>query len=298
MRTKEMAVLETLAEYKLMTITQLHIHCFSSIQMAGRIIRDLAKQKLIEVSPRAFGKSTGRPKNVYYLNANSIKLLKDAGYLNKTISTSHFTEINQRCLEHQLLANWTRILLNQIETRQPDLKVDFLSPVSHHDSYKIPIETQELASALIPDGIFAMTSAAQKMTLLFFLEIDMGTETLSSRDPRILDIKSKILGYQHIFRSGLYKKYEGQFQASLNGFRTLFIADTAIRFEQLCRLIRSLKSTGFIWLTDKGSMFDNGISDKIWIMGGDTEKGRYSILGPTLTFKNPFSAVECPSIKQ
>jgi hypothetical protein len=46
-------------------------------------------------------------------------------------------------------------------------------------------------------------------------------------------------------------------------------------------------SSGFIWLTDQESMFNNGISDKIWIMGGDTEKGSYSILGPTLTFKNP-----------
>jgi len=287
MRTKEMAVLETLAEYKLMTLIQLHIRCFSSIQMAGRIIRDLAQQKLIDVSPRAFGQSTGRPENVYSLNANSIKLLKDAGYLDKDISTSHFAEIKQRCLEHQLLANWTRIHLNQIAIKQPDLKVDYLSPVSHYDSCKIPIETQELASALIPDGVFAITSAAQKKTLLFFLEIDMGTETLFSRDPEILDIKSKILSYQYIYRSSLYKKYESQFQATLNGFRTLFIADTAIRFEQLCRLIRSVRSTAFIWLTDQESMFNNGISDKIWIMGGDTEKGSYSILGPTLTFKNP-----------
>lgn len=293
-----MAILETLAEFKMMTMTQLHIHCFSSKQMAGRIIRDLVQQRFVEVSPRAFGKFTGRPENVYSLNANSIKLLKDAGYLNKNIPTSQFTEINQRCLEHQLLVNWTRIFLLQIERQQPDLKVNYLSPVGNYHSYQIPIEVHELASALIPDGIFSITSVAQKKTLLFFLEIDMGTETLSSPDPRILDIKTKILSYQHIFRTGLYKRYESQSQATINGFRTLFIADTAIRFKQLCRLIESVKSTDFIWLIDQGSMFDNGIADKIWIKGGDTEKGRYSILGPTLTFRAPFQQANNPPEKQ
>jgi hypothetical protein len=298
MQTKEMAILETLAEYKLMSMTQLHIHCFSSKQMAGRTIRDLVQQRLIEVSPRAFGKSTGRPENIYSLNANSIKLLKDAGYLNKSFPTSHLTALSQRCLEHQLLVNWTRIFLHQIERQQPDLKVNYLSPVSNRDSYQIPTEVHELASALIPDGIFSITSVAQKKTLLFFLEIDMGTETLSSLDPRIPDIKTKILSYQHIFRTSLYKRYESQFQATLNGFRTLFIADTAIRFEQLCRLIKSVKSTDFIWLTDQGSIFDSGISDRIWIKGGDTEKGRYSILGPTLTFRAPFHLADNPLKKQ
>jgi hypothetical protein len=47
-----------------------------------------------------------------------------------------------------------------------------------------------------------------------------------------------------------------------------------------------MKLTGFIWLTDEDSILANGISDIILFKGGDAGVGPFSIIGPTLTFKN------------
>jgi hypothetical protein len=91
--------------------------------------------------------------------------------------------------------------LAQIEIKLPDLKVDFLPPIINHDSFQILIEDLGTATAFIPDGIFSLTCASQRKALLFFLEVDMGIETLSSRNQKNNDVQSKILSYQHIFRT-------------------------------------------------------------------------------------------------
>jgi hypothetical protein len=93
MRTNKMAVLETLAEYEVLTLAQLSILCFSSKRMAGRVIRELSQQGLLGIWPRALGKSAGRPENIYSLNAKSNRLLVDFGYLDQSLSISGFSEI-------------------------------------------------------------------------------------------------------------------------------------------------------------------------------------------------------------
>ena len=139
MRTKEMVVLEKLAEYEILTLAQLSVLCFSSKKMAGRGIRELSQKGLLGIRPRAFGKSAGRPENIYSLNAESIRLLTDSGNLDKNLSVNRLTDIGRNHVEHQLLVNWTRILMTQMEIKLPELKVDFLAPNFNHDSYQISI---------------------------------------------------------------------------------------------------------------------------------------------------------------
>ena len=127
----------------------------------------------------------------------------------------------------------------------------------------------------------------EKKTLLFYLEADMGTETLAStsRDPK--DIRQKILNYQTLFRSRLYKRYEAVFKSKLNGFRLLFLVNSEPRLISLCRLIREMPPSDFIWLTDQGKMFSRGLAAKIWARGGRNEDPPQSILGPRLACELP-----------
>jgi hypothetical protein len=65
-----------------------------------------------------------------------------------------------------------------------------------------------------PDAVFAITNAVDSKTLLFFLEVDCGTETLSSPQRDMKDIRQKILNYQWYFQSFKYKRYERIFDPS------------------------------------------------------------------------------------
>ncbi len=117
------------------------------------------------------------------------------------------------------------------------------------------------------------------MTLLFFLEVDMGTETIASRRPGGGDVRQKIVVYQSCFRGGLYKRYEPILGARLRGFRVLVLAHTSSRLAALCRLVRETPPSDFVWLTDQERMFSQGIWAPIWARGGHIDSPPQSILG-------------------
>ena len=240
---------------------------------------------LVEILHQEFAGGRGKPEGIIFPTEKAIRILN-----NSELATGKegitLPAINLRNLNHQLLINWVRIHLTSMENQIPQLSVKYLSSFAEMDAYHIDIVNSKLGNVLIPDGIFSISYEPQQKSLLFFLEADMGTETLTSQNPSRNDFRRKILEYQHIFQSQLYKRFESIFGCQFNGFRTLVVADSKSRLSQLCRLAKSMKSTGFIWLTDKDSIFANGISDLIWFKGGDAEAGPFSIIGSTLTFKN------------
>jgi len=284
---KEVDLLKLLLDYRIISVAQLSYLYFPSRQMARRKNRELAKAGLIQISARGYGISAGRPENLISLTDSAVKLLEDYEIIIPGSSKDKIKTIEPSQIEHQLLLNWTRINIQKMEERIPEINIHFLSSVFNHRDYVFKKENTHSENGLIPDGIFSIPHKEQGKALLFFLEIDMGTETLSSKNPIATDIHKKITGYQRIFSNQSYKQLNGRLNSNFHGFRVLFISSTETRLRQLCKLVKSMKSTGFIWLTDKNSVFKNGISDKIWIKGGEIDKDRYSILGSSLATKIP-----------
>jgi hypothetical protein len=282
---KELAILQSLLDYGVLSMTQLAILHFPSRQMARIRTRYFYDAGLVEILHQEFAGGRGKPEGIIFPTEKAIRILNNSEFATSKEGIT-LPAINLRNLNHQLLINWIRIHLTSMEKQLPQLSVKFLSPFVEIDAYRIYIVNSRLGNVLIPDGIFSISYAPQQKSLLFFLEADMGTETLSSQNPSRNDFRRKILEYQHIFQNQIYKCFEGNFGFQFSGFRTLVVADSQSRLNQLNRLVKSMKSTGFIWLTDKDSIFANGISDIIWFKGGDAEAGPFSIIGPTLTFKN------------
>jgi len=282
---KDITALLTLAEYQVLTCSQLAILCFPSQQMARKKLRELAKAGLVEITHRSIGGSSGRPENVAYLSTKAVRILRELGEIDPGTIPDGITDIDLRELSHQLLINWIRIHLVHMKRQRSSLDINFLSPAVHKDYYQTSIDNPKLASSIIPDGIFSITDSRQDKSLLFFLEVDMGTETLSSSNPVTKDIRKKILCYQYMFRAELYKRFEELLHVHFRGFRILFVADTKSRFHQLCKLVESMPQTDFVWLADRNSMFESGISAGIWAKGGNAKMGCYSILGPSQAFK-------------
>jgi hypothetical protein len=127
------------------------------------------------------------------------------------------------------------------------------------------------------------------MTLLFFLEVDMGTETLATPARTTGDICQKITTYQTYFRSQTYKRYETVFKGSLNGFRLLFLSHSPARTANLCRLIRQMPPSNFIWVTDPTHLFEHGVGASIWSRGGKDQEALHSILGGLACRLEPLS---------
>ena len=132
---------------------------------------------------------------------------------------------------------------------------------------------------IIPDGVFTISDQEKDRTLLFFVEVDRGTEPLVNTKRIPGDIRHKIICYQKVFQSGQYKGYENPFQAKFHGFRLLFLLNESARMKAVCKLVQRMPPSDFIWATTRDRMDKNGLSAKIWARGGRREKAPESILG-------------------
>ena len=73
---KDILVLKSLAEYRILSVRQMAALHFSSLQMARRKRRELEEKGLIEIIHRGFGKSGGRPEGLIYITKGGIARLQ------------------------------------------------------------------------------------------------------------------------------------------------------------------------------------------------------------------------------
>ena len=287
-------LLSIIAEYGILTVNQLAALSHRSSQVIRRRLRFFIKEALIGARLRIYGNSRGRPEDLIFLTDQGVKHLKGLGILPEKASYLMEKFIESPFVDHDLLANWFRIYISLIEKLIPNFSVDYLSPSTGHTLLKEKNQSRfsekgsehnNLRNTIdfIPDGVFTITDREKGKTLLFFLEVDMDTETIVSADRnKSNDVRQKILNYQGLFRSGQYKRYQNIFHANLNGFRLLFLANRDARLIALCRLVQGMPPSDFIWLTDQEKMFSQGLHAKIWARGGRYDKSLESILGTDL----------------
>jgi len=186
--------------------------------------------------------------------------------------------------------NWVRAYLHHVRTVVPGLKIAFLahnSPFLPPGFSNIPItadpapaeaEPQRIIS-LKPDAAFSISDPTEGKTVLFFLEVDRGTEILASPKRAPTDIRQKTLNYGVCFDRQTYRKYESLWNCQLNGFRLLFITDSVARLSTLCSLVQAMPPSDYIWLTVTDRMFEDGIAAEIWARGGRLDASPQSIFG-------------------
>ena len=136
------------------------------------------------------------------------------------------------------MLNAFRIQLATLEGDRPEFGIRFLSsnsPFSMQENGGRPLIQDQVAIpdsggvTFLPDGVFSITHRGRQKTLLFFLEVDMGTESLTTNRGGGKDIRQKIITYQWYFRTGGYRRYEQIFGTQFKGFRLLFLTNTTSR---------------------------------------------------------------------
>lgn len=258
----------------------------------------MREQGLVENLARGYGRSRGRPETFWSLTEHGIALLNDEDILPSAANTlERCARDGIRCIDHQLLLNWFLIHLKALTQSIPEIDAEFLAPNSPfcpvlrkgisvtYERIPDPLFPGREVS-LMPDGVFALSKRDEK-ALLFFLEVDMGTEALRGPSQMSVDVHQKILKYDNYFELGQYKRYEYIFNSTFEGFRLLFLTNSPVRLKALCRLVEQFPRNEFIWLTDQKTIFDTGLGDSIWIRGGHELDRRYSLLGSHLAQPTP-----------
>ena len=285
----DIQLLSWIAEYKFLTAKQLGSLSQRSRQVISRRKRNLESKNFVAIQERAFGNGPGHPEDILFLTQKGLKLLKNEDILSKHARYVTNATKDPTFITHDLLVNWFFIHLIQIGRENSSLSTKHLTISSHNlnkGNADKPLLMERFSSnkssencSMIPDGVFIITDKESEKTLLFFLEVDMGTEILVNSTGKPTDVRQKIINYQALFRKAQYKRYEKIFKTKLNGFRLLFLSNTSGRLNALCRLVREMAPTNFVWLTSQEQMFSNGLSAEIWVKGGKDNEKLQSILG-------------------
>ena len=283
-------LLTSIAEHRLLSVFQLAILHQRNADGLRRRLRLLREHGLVAFSSRGFGVGQGRPENLVSLTESSVDWLKAKGVIPAKVPCDRATATKINCPEHELLINDFRVQLAQMQRAVSAITTSFFSPTSPllpRVSRDKPLVRERIRAdsgpdaciEFVPDGVFAMTHEELRKTLLFFLEVDMGTEPLTRRRGSAENVRQKILNYQDYFQRGRYKRYEKILTCQLRGFRLLILADCPTHLATLSRLVREMPPSDFIWLTDRERMMSAGIGAPIWARGGKDTEPFESILG-------------------
>jgi len=290
LQDRDYEFIKHLAEYRILSVPQLAAVLRRSEQVIRRRCREFKRNAIIKTN-NDFGQDFGRPKSLFGLTERGVDLLRDKGLIGKDVPYENVAPVSNRLIDHQLLMNWFKIHLNEIDKVEPVPTLKFWSYSSpfvprKEDGSLITRDYSPIGRRTVqevnftPDAVFTITNAARDITLLSFLEVDCGTETLSSPQRDMSDIRQKILNYQWYFDTLKYKRYEEIFKVPfLHGFRVLFLTKTAGRLAALCKLTQEMAPSDFIWLTEQERLFTDGVFAKIWARGGNLQVVQQSILG-------------------
>jgi hypothetical protein len=127
LKTTDCDILKCLAEHRILTVSQVAAVFHKGRQVIRRRLNDLEEGGFVGVVGSEFGRGRGRPENSLGLTEGGIDVLKERGLLGQDIP---YEKVLGDCLfaaGHQLLLNWFRIHLKEVERVLPRLSIKVLA---------------------------------------------------------------------------------------------------------------------------------------------------------------------------
>lgn len=279
---RDLEVLGSIAEHRYLTVPQLERLHFASAQTARRRLRLLAQAevlKLIEVAGLADRVAALTSAGAEMLSSKSGVAVEAGG-----------RPQNPLFLQHHLTGVEFRIRLTQACARRPDLKLAGFLPehltratrTNQPQKYirdEVPPTAGEPLMAHTPDGVFGLERGGQ--VALFFLEVDRGTEVLSSNDHGVGKIVRFYLRY---LVSGRFQRYRADFGASADfrAFRALLVTTSAERLENIRQRCGRVAfdppaAKRFVWLAASDLLTDGDPLTTKWRSLDPTDDSLYTI---------------------
>lgn len=279
---RDVEVLGSIAEHRYLTVPQLERLHFASAQTARRRLRLLAQAevlKLIEVAGMADRVATLTSAGAEMV-ANKSGIAAEAGGRPQ----------NPLFLQHHLAGVEFRIRLTEGCAKRGDLKLAGFLPEhltratrsGQPQKYirdEVPPVGGEPLMAHTPDGVFGLERGGQ--VALFFLEVDRGTEVLSSSDHGVGKIVRFYLRY---LVSGRFQRYRTDFGASTDfrAFRALLVTTSAERLENIRQRCGRVAfdppaAKRFVWLAASDLLTDGDPLQHKWRSLDPTDEALYTI---------------------
>lgn len=266
-------VLQTLADYRILSSSQITQLLFKSSQMARRTLRELELIHWITPQKLASYSKKGRPEKAYTPSEKGLNHLNAIEGLPPSPTPSQ--------IPHQLAVNQLRILALDLEKHKSQIQVTTLAPNSLLKRPHKGFLTVTSNTRLVPDTILCLEHPPEKKKLLFFIEMDMGTESQQSQKGHTNNLQHKIISYAKCMAEGKYHFLNKVFNAQFTGFRVLLVANSSSRLEQINRLTGSIPYNHFIWTTHIENLKSQGMAAHIWHSNGTPPL--QSILGKLAT---------------
>lgn len=290
-------ILIALAEHGALTVDQITRLLARNANALRRRLRKLSEDGLIDHRSRRLGAGRGRPEHLVVLGSEGLEVLRTKKILPRGDGAAG--RARTHCAEHELSVAEVRVQLAQMERLLPEMQARFLTATwpARTDSgdyfavrEKLQLGPNREPLEFIPDAVFSLLHRQLAKTLLFFVEVDMGSQPASSKRVPERDIRRKILNYQNYLGTGKYHRYEQLLNCKLQGFRLLCVTGSVSRWRLLCRQVRAMPPADFIWLTDSDRFWNTGLWAAIWARGGRDDQGPESILGSQIPKQPPTPA--------
>lgn len=294
---RDLQFLGMVADYRVMTFEQVAARQKRDSKNTQRRVSQLTGAKLIAKTDRKGHSGPGRRAKLISVAPAGFPVLRDAGALRSDAEEPDVTLAGLPQVEHQLLLNWVRIHWLELEDLHPPLRAQFIphsSPAVHlgatcaeGEARPVPVFIRlNEREAFTPDAVAIIADIERRKTVLFFVEVDMGTEPFDApkKRPTILQ---KIQRYQRYFQTEQYREFEPVWDCALRGFRVLFVTSSKSRSALLGKHFAHIRPREFFWITDEEQLLGRGIGSFIWARGGQQDRPLASILGSRATDKAP-----------
>jgi len=226
-------------------------------KVARRRLRLLCKEGYVYWFEKNDNKSCGRLERVWYLNKKKKDELK---YL-LGISDLHFYQLpmNPLFVNHHLRINEFILCLQKACISSK--KYSFESIVEN--------ENYSIGKNFVPDCLIVLKREAKA---LFYIEIDMGTQTLTT-------VSQKITAYMEHLQTGNYKALSKEFNYDFKGFRMLMVTESQLRLNRLSTLCEETGTRGNVFLSTFDKIKPETIlHEDIWNVPCSKKQGLQSLV--------------------
>ena len=125
--SRKLELLKSIAEYRVLLTAQVALLNGTRQRAAEKATQMLRHQGYLTFSHYEFEGNRGRPRGVCSLTERGAEILKRDGLIDAEIANHRMTGEEIVHVSHELLINWFRIHLLQLDIHIPDLHTEFIS---------------------------------------------------------------------------------------------------------------------------------------------------------------------------
>ena len=131
---------------------------------------------------------------------------------------------------------------------------------------------------IIPDGVMCMENPGRQKRALFFIEVDLGSEKITTTKKDQYSLMKKMLVYKEWLQEKNHSVYGNYFSYDFKGFRVLVIMNNQTRIRKLRKELCKNNIRKFIYITEQTEIKSESILKHIWQIPGTDNKNGYSII--------------------